>query len=232
MKEAKRGGSGRSFVQHVTQRGNVSVSRARLFINVLDPLYWIASLLCWPVLSVKLQTNETYIVLKNVEKHRQVLWANVLFGYLAWYGINQADSTRIGELVSLLLAPALVTGSAWFAISFGGVQEKLLDAAIDLTKWMFMAFTISLVTMAIALFMIVPWPVAVVVGFIIFLVAFAAITYDNVDSLKIGLDDALRRHSLTMLYRLRKLDCIDTVHSDEELQKLINLLRPLGDDKQ
>jgi ABC-type multidrug transport system fused ATPase/permease subunit len=188
-------------------------------LNAFDPLYWFAFMLCLPVLSVNLNKYEAAIIRQNIRKHRTVFWITLAGGLFVWYGISISEKDKLGELVSAMLAPSVVTGTAWFAISFGGVQEKLLKAAIDLTKWMFAAFILSLVTMAIALIQIVSWPVAIVVCFIIGLVIFSAITYDNVDSLKIGLDDALRRHSLTMLYKLYS-DGIETVDSDEDLQRL------------
>jgi hypothetical protein len=187
--------------------------------NLFDPLYWLAYALCYPVLRVNLNAYEAAIIRQNIKKHRIVFWITVLGGGLAWYGISISDRDKMGEIVAAMLAPSVVTGTAWFAISFGGVQEKLLDAAIGLTKWMFAAFTLSLVTMAIAIMQVVSWPVALVVWAIIALVIFSAITYDNVDSLKIGLDDALRRHSLTMLLKLHS-DGITTVNSDDDLQQL------------
>jgi len=183
-------------------------------------MYWAAFALCLPVLIVSLNRYETKIVELNIQKHRQVLWLTSAMGALAWYGIHLARAQDLNELVVALLAPAFVTGGAWFAVTFGGVQEKLLVAAIGLTKWMFAAFSISLVTMFIALNQILPWPLTVVIGVIIVLVLLSAVTYDNVDSLKIGLDDALRRHSLTMLAKLGA-EGIPTMDSDEQLQLFV-----------
>jgi len=186
--------------------------------NALDPLYLLAYILCYPVLRVNLNAYEAAIIRQNIRKHRAVFWITLFGGSLAWYGVSISPKGNMGEIVAAMLAPSVVTGTAWFAISFGGVQEKLLKAAIDLTKWMFAAFMLSLVTMAIAIMQVVSWPVSLVVWSIIALVIFSAITYDNVDSLKIGLDDALRRHSLTMLYKLHT-DGISTVDNDDDLQQ-------------
>ena len=194
--------------------------RPRKFFDIFDPLYWLAFALCLPVLTVPLNRYESKIVELNIRKHRQVLWMTAALGALAWYGIGKADKKDLNELVVALLAPAFVTGGAWFAVTFGGVQEKLLDAAIGLTKWMFAAFSVSLVTMFIALAQILPWPLTIVIGAIIALVLLSAVTYDNVDSLKIGLDDALRRHSLTMLAKLGS-EGIPTIDSEEQLQEFI-----------
>lgn len=209
------GRGGEALRQHA-----VNSLRARRFFDIFDPMYWAAFALCLPVLIVSLNRYETKIVELNIQKHRQVLWLTSAMGALAWYGIHLARAQDLNELVVALLAPAFVTGGAWFAVTFGGVQEKLLVAAIGLTKWMFAAFSISLVTMFIALNQILPWPLTVVIGVIIVLVLLSAVTYDNVDSLKIGLDDALRRHSLTMLAKLGA-EGIPTMDSDEQLQLFV-----------
>ncbi len=197
-------------------------SRTRRFFRVIDPWYWAAYALCLPVTKLPLSTTESNIIELNIEKHRFVLFITTLFSLLAWWGIATADTDSLNELVVALLAPAFVTGGAWFAITFGGVQEKLLGWAVSLTKWMFAAFSISLITMFIALAHIVPWQLTVVLAVITFLVMLSAITYDNVDSLKIGLDDALRRHSLTMMAKLGAEDGIwPPIDSDDRLRNWV-----------
>lgn len=193
----------------------------RKFWNIIDPVYWFALLLCLPVLKLPLTTTETNIIHLNIQKQRYVMWVTSIFGGVAYWGISQSDKTHLSELILALLAPAFVTGGAWFSISFGGVQEKLIGAAVALTKWMFTAFTISLVTMLIALAHIVPPQITVVLLAVTLLVLLSAITYDNVDSLKIGLDDALRRNSLTMMAKLGREGIWPPIDSEEKLARFV-----------
>ncbi len=215
------GGKGGKDLGEYADRAQVS--RTRRFFRVIDPWYWAAYGLCYPVTKLPLSTTESNIIELNIEKHRFVLFLSTMFSLLAWWGISTSEKESLNELVIALLAPAFVTGGAWFAITFGGVQEKLLGAAVSLTKWMFAAFSISLLTMFIALAHIVPWQLTIVLAVITFLVLLSAITYDNVDSLKIGLDDALRRHSLTMMAKLGADDGIwPPIDSEERLKEWVD----------
>jgi len=102
-------------------------------------------------------------------------------------------------LITALIAPIMITGVAWFSISFGGIPQKLMSVAMSITFWMFVAFQISLSAMLIVLCFALPiiiWPVL----FLIYVsVTISCILYDTSDGLKAGLDDALLKHSRAAL---------------------------------
>lgn len=185
------------------------------WLNTIDPMYYAAYLACYNVLNPKdengqrtvLPTSDRGIVMQNVSKHRWVFWIATIIGISTYMGLLELgdDKAAIQGLISVLLAPAFVTGSAWFAITFGGIKEDLLVAALGLTMWMFGAFVGSMVMMAVSVSFILPMYITCALIAIIMMVIYAAITYDNVDALKIGLDDALRKNSLTNIALLNDL---------------------------
>jgi len=185
------------------------------WFNAIDPMYYAAYLACYNVLHPKdedgqrtvLPVSDRGIVMQNVSKHRWVFWIATIIGVSTYIGLLELgdDKAAIQGLISVLLAPAFVTGSAWFAITFGGIKEDLLVAALGLTMWMFGAFVGSMVMMAVSVSFILPIYITCALIAIILMVIYAAITYDNVDALKIGLDDALRKNSLTTIALLNDL---------------------------
>lgn len=172
--------------------------------NIIDPLYWVAFYISAPILRYPLLAKEISFVHDNIHKHRRVLWMNVATMLLVWWGLRGRGKDEMNALINSLMAPAFITGGAWFAITFGGVPTKLLPLALNITLWMFAAFTIAMTTMLTSLSFILPWQLLIVFGFILFAIIVSAARYDNVDGLKVGLDDALRTHSLTHLEYLTK----------------------------
>lgn len=171
-------------------------------------MYWIAFFLSRPIFNYPLQANEVDFIHDNINKHRTVLWANVVAALTLFHSLKSLSITELNSLISALMAPAFVTGAAWFAITFGGVPQRLLPLAINITLWMFAAFTVSLTTMFMSLYFILPIPIFLVFGFIVLAIVISAARYDNVDGLKAGLDEALRMHALNPRrpgypYRLR-----------------------------
>lgn len=188
------------------------ISRRRL-INRFDPIYIFLDRLVFrglfqpPKRSVKgafeqITAADTDFLVENLNKHRIVLWLNlILSGYLAASGLDailkHGDPTVV---VTGLLAPAMITGGAWYAVSFGGIPEKFISSAFVLTFCMFLAFTLSMTLLISLLCKLTPWPVGT-----FFLIPIygglyvASILYDNLDGLKIGLDTALLKFSRASL---------------------------------
>lgn len=165
----------------------------------VDPIYWLISLCCIRFIKAGLVKWERDFVTTNIRKHRRVIWLNLIATCLIFWGLHRTDPIQIPVIISALLAPAMVTGGAWFAITFGGIPSKLLRTAVDITFFMFLAFTLSMRIMVSALMFITPgilWPIFLIIeiGVIV-----ACIMYDNADGLKLGLDDTLLRHSRAAL---------------------------------
>lgn len=198
-----------------------TMNNNRRFFDFFDPFFWLVLLLFYPILKSNLDQKEAHIIEMNINKHRHVMWVSFICSVLFWFGLTTINDTSLYQtLIIAFLAPLIVTGGAWYTITFGGVPESSIKAAVGLTKWIFTAFSVSLISTLITLSFIFPWQITFIFSFIVFLVLWTAITFDNVDSLKIGLDDSLRKQSLTTLASLAKKG-IYPIESDEELNDLI-----------
>lgn len=176
--------------------------------RIIDPFFWVAYIFSYFLLTPKyeLRKNEIAFILDNIDKHRKVLWVNIIGGSMVFHSLSGNSPEQLSALVSVLMAPAFITGGAWFAITFGGVPTKLLDAALVIRLWMFSAFTLSLTTMSIVAYYILDGNILmlIVLLFINFAVIISAILYDNIDGLKVGLDEALKDNSQATLRYLKK----------------------------
>lgn len=185
--------------------------------SIYDITYHIAVMLSLPILSKKLTTHDSKIVFKNVRKLTIVIRIAFVMSLLFYFGMQDMSINSITATISVLLVPSLVSGFAWFAITIGSVKPDLLEAAIDVTKWLLACFAISSIAMVIALAQIVPISVTIAVSFSVFLMFLSAITYDNVDSTSTGIDpDLLRKLALTGLAKLNS-DGLKTLDSEDEL---------------
>ena len=178
------------------------------WFNKLDPLYWLSILFSYSLLTDKyqLRQDELVFIFRNISKHRLVLWVNLIGGVTIFYGLSNSNKSNLDSIISLLIAPSFITGGAWFAVTFGGVPQKLLDAAMVITFWMFSAFTLSLTTMTICAYYLIGGNIAVLTILLIinFAVIIAATLYDSIDGLRIGLDESLKANSLATLRFLKK----------------------------
>lgn len=159
----------------------------------IDPFFYILRYLILGQFFGQLKPEEEAFVITNITKHRKVLWVNFLAVYPLYRGIQQSDDIPI--LVLSLIAPVMVMGGAWFAISFGAIPKKLIAVSMTITFWMFTAFTVSLTSMFTAVSLISPpiiWPVLAI---IYIGAAVSCIQYDTADGLKAGLDEAVLSHS-------------------------------------
>lgn len=166
----------------------------------IDPFnYWLRLLVLKTFLSVKLDDGDREFIEDNINKHRTTMWVNVVVSIGVYFGLRGLEGDTLGMLITALLAPVMVMGAAWFAISFGGIPAKLLDTAMSITYWMFTAFVVSFSAMFIAVTMIAPWIVWPAMAVIYYGALVACIQYDTADGLKAGLDEAVLNHSRAAL---------------------------------
>ncbi|HRY82699.1 MAG TPA: hypothetical protein P5232_03290 [Candidatus Moranbacteria bacterium] len=179
-------------------------------LNKMDPIFlWLRFVVARRFFDSGLLPEENAFVLSNISKHRNVLWLNVVCSVFVYFSLLKTNPDKISIVITSLLAPVMVMGGAWFAISFGGIPAKLMDIAMSTTSWMFAAFSISLSSMFIAVgFSTYPllWPVLTVIyiGALI-----SCIQYDTADGLKAGLDEAVLKHSRAALIFYREKQGID-----------------------
>lgn len=170
----------------------------------MDPIVLFLKLILRDFLKAELKTNEREFVKDNILKHRKVLWINIVVVGFVCLGLRRTPPDGISTVVSSLLAPVMVLGGAWFAISFGGVPQAFLNVAMTTTFWMFVSFTSALSTMFVSVMFVTSsfiWPVL----FLIYLgTIIGCIQYDTADGLKVGLDEWNLRHSRAAVKHYQK----------------------------
>jgi uncharacterized membrane protein len=128
-----------------------------------------------------------------------VLWVNVIATIFIYESLRRTSLENVGTVIASLIAPVMVLGTAWFAISFGGVPQRLINIAMSVSFWMFAAFIVSLSAMFIAVAFVTSqylWPV---LAFVYLGALISCIQYDTADGLKAGLDEAVLKHSRAAL---------------------------------
>lgn len=196
-------------------------NRVRKIFNLVDPSYWAAFAFCLPLLRLPLNASESRIVEQNIEKYRVALRIVAAFVVLGYWGISQADTITIYVTIFTLVSLSIPLITVWFALSFATAQEKHLRAVITLTRWLFAAFSVSLILSCVALSEIAPIPIVAVTLFLVAMIISAAVVFDGVDSLKIGLDDTLRRFGLTSLAKLGTEGFWPPIENDDELRSFM-----------
>ncbi len=178
-------------------------------IRNIDPVYFVLKkLICAKFFKSNLEKEELLFLEDNINKHRKVLWINFFGTILIYFALANSSTETLIAIISALIAPAMLTGTAWFAVSFGGVPTKLIDIAMSTTLWMFTAFTLSILAMFMAVSFLSPVILLPVLWLIYLGILVSCIQYDNADGLKAGLDDALLKHSRAALiyYKKRGID--------------------------
>lgn len=126
----------------------------------------------------------------NTRKHLKVFVLSVVVaGYVL--GVEQylypnSSDTILNALFGILF----ISGTAWFAISFGAVPERFGQFAIKITTQLFSAFTISLFSVLVTACLSLPWlsPVFVLAFLALYC---ASVRYDIMDGLKLGVDETV-----------------------------------------
>lgn len=170
----------------------------------MDPLYYFLKAILQHFYKTNLHNEERLFIEDNLGKHRKILWINVCAVIFTLLGLRMLQPENISVVVSSLIAPVMVLGTAWFTISFGGIPQKLVVIAMSVTFWLFAAFSSALTAMFLAVGYVVSpiiWPVLI---FIYVATIIACVQYDTADGLKVGLDDALLKHSRAALQYYQK----------------------------
>lgn len=140
-------------------------------------------------------SHERVFLDKNVAKHARVLWVTAVVFVLSIIGMSGLSQESVSIVLTATLGPVMLLGGAWFAVSFGGIPERLLEAAMDITFWMFSAFMAALTIAMVAISFVTPialWPIWIL---IIFGVWTSCVQYDTADGFKAGLDEATLEHA-------------------------------------
>src|ERR1051325_160233 len=186
--------------------------------NRLDPVYLFLDVVVFERLFRPLKRNDPGgyeqltladidFLIENLKKHRLILWINLLLTvYLSAGGLDAIfRSGDQGIVVTGLLAPAVITGAAWYAVSFGGIPEKCIGTALILTTLMFLSFSLSMTLLTALLCKLTPWPVGLFILIPVYAALYiASLLYDNLDGLKIGLDSTLLKFSRASLAYYQK----------------------------
>jgi hypothetical protein len=136
-----------------------------------------------------IETSEALFLLENLAKHRIIVWLNIVAAMvMATLGDGSGVTTTGGRLDSLLLtliAPLVVSGVAWYTISFSGIPERFSTQAMLVTGVLFFVMSVATTALMITLAQVLPWST---IGFVvapIYVAAYAsAVLYDNLDGLR------------------------------------------------
>lgn len=192
-------------------------NEANKWYNRFDPLYIVLDrVICRGLFvpqrkgnAIRIPESDELMILDNIKKHRWIAWVNAFSAvYMAFFGLDtilNVDDVDVSIIVTGLLAPAMVTGSAWFNVSFGGIPSTYIRSALLITSTMFLSFSLSITLLTVILIGIVHWAIAACILIPIYLALYiACILYDNTDGLKIGLDETQLKFSRAMINYHRK----------------------------
>lgn len=128
-----------------------------------------------------------------VENTKKYLRVFLLSSFIAAYvlTIEHFLYPASSELIlNALFGILFISGTAWFAITFGAVPERFGGFAIKITAQLFSAFTISLFSVLVTACLSLPWLSPVFI--IAFLALYSAsVRYDIMDGLRIGVYETL-----------------------------------------
>ena len=173
-----------------------------------DPFYRFLSYILRDFIEdTNLDEDSRGFIQDNLGKHRRVMWGNLLSNACVILALRTTPTEAMPTVITALLAPVMVLGGAWFAISFGGVPKNLLSVAMTTTAWMFAAFTASFSAMLITVAWVTSFWLWPVLSLIYLGTTISCIQYDTADGLKAGLDNIVKEHAeeaITYYRGLRK----------------------------
>lgn len=177
---------------------------AKLWINRFDPLFLFLNRVAFAPffrptylgdqdVPTIVELAETDFLLANLNKHRAILWANLAaVGAMILSGLLSLEHSSLTMLLPSFTGPVVVSGVAWYTISFIGIPEKFLANAMLVTGILFLAQSLSLTALFAVLAVLVPTIVTVLVLAPIYVALYsAAVFYDNLDGLKAAASQAL-----------------------------------------
>ncbi|PIR04376.1 MAG: hypothetical protein COV59_00835 [Candidatus Magasanikbacteria bacterium CG11_big_fil_rev_8_21_14_0_20_39_34] len=181
-------------------------------MKYLDPFYLLLRFVVLRRLyKANLSPAQFAFLEDNTGKQRLSLWVTLIVSVPLYFGVVQSEGNQ-DRLLMGMIGFVAVTGSGWYVLSFGGIPAKLLDAAMEITFYMWTSFVCALTATLLVLITMFPplcWPAL----FIIYLGAiFSGMQYDTTDGMKIGLDETLQRHSRAALQYYKR----EGIHPDEE----------------
>ena len=170
------------------------------YLKYLDPFYLVLAFIVMRCFKqCDMHAEERLFIEDNIAKHRKALWINIVSTACVYWGLLSIPKESAETLILALLGPVMVFGGAWFAITFGGIPSRLLDIAMTITFWMFTAFLLSVSAMFIAVAFISPPQIWFVLAIVFWSGYVSCVQYDATDGLKVGLDEAVLKHSRAAL---------------------------------
>jgi hypothetical protein len=153
----------------------------------------------------KLNKDQMEITEMNVKKHTKIFLFSILAMVYTYIVISNYYSNSFGTVMTALFGVLFVSGTAWFAITFGAIPARYKDFAVQTTAYLFASFSFSMAAVFIAAS--VSLPLLTPIFFIAFFALYgASVKYDVADGLKIGIEEAHYKHSVTgRIYYVREL---------------------------
>jgi hypothetical protein len=173
-------------------------------LNILDKVYY--KLFLGRLQLEKLSTEQQEVTEDNIKKHVIIFILMILTAVYSYFIISNYYVEQIDTVLTSLLGVLFISGTAWFAITFGAIPARFMDFAVEITAHLFGALAIALT--AVLITSIIALPFFTPVLFLAFIALYSAsVKYDVADGLKIGIDEAVLEHAkVGRTYFVRELE--------------------------
>ena len=142
----------------------------------------------------KLKKEQKEITIINIKKHLNIFILMTLIMPYCYFIITNYYIDKIDIVISSLLGVLLISGTAWFAITFGAIPIIFCDFAIKTTAHLFASFAFSMAAVFVAASIAVPF-LSPILFLCFFTLYSASVKYDIVDALKLGIDEAIYKQA-------------------------------------
>lgn len=94
------------------------INKKNFSLKLIDPFYRYMRFAHRRLFKATLKAEEYAFVVKNINKHRLIQRINLFVAILVFFALQTVLSGDVGVVITALIAPVMVMGTAWFAVSF------------------------------------------------------------------------------------------------------------------
>lgn len=172
-------------------------------MNFLDRLY--SNFFLSQLRKKELDKDQMELFVLNVKKHRRIFILILFVVPYVYFTISNFYFNQIDTVISSLFGVLLISGTAWYAVTFGAIPVKFMSFAINITAYLFTSLAVSMASVFIAASIATPLlsPVMFIAFYTLYV---ASVQYDVADALKLGIDETIYQHAkVGRLYFTREL---------------------------
>ncbi|MCK5177496.1 MAG: hypothetical protein KAQ92_07240, partial [Candidatus Aenigmarchaeota archaeon] len=98
----------------------------------------------------KLKKEQKEITIINIKKHLNIFILMSLIMPYCYFVITNYYIDKIDIVISSLLGVLLISGTAWFTMTFGAIPISFCDFAVQITAHLFASFAFSMAAVFVA----------------------------------------------------------------------------------